>query len=220
MKPPIWLVANTGALFVRAMGPSWRTRVEERQRFDRARELAPQLIFAFWHGRLLPLLFAHRDENIHVLASEHADGEMLGQTIRRLGYGHVRGSSTRGGTRALLELTEKVRAGFDIGLTVDGPRGPRGVVKAGAIEVARQTGAAIIPLTSASDRHRVFRSWDAFELPYPGARVVVRYGEPLVVDPNADRAEVEARRLDLERELTRITDEADRSARGEFLRGS
>lgn len=215
MKPPIWLVANTGALFVRTLAPMWRVRVEERQRYDRARELAPQLIFAFWHGRLLPLLYAHRDENIHVLASEHADGEMLGQTIRRLGYGHVRGSSTRDGMRALRELSEKVRAGFDVGLTVDGPRGPRGVVKSGAIEVARQTGAVIIPLTSASDRHRVFNSWDAFELPYPGARVVVRYGEPMQVDPNADRAEVEARRLDLERELNRITAEADRSARGE-----
>ena len=215
MKPPLWLVANTGALFVRALGPTWRVRVEERHRFDRARELGPQLIFAFWHGRLLPLLYAHRDENIHVLASEHADGEMLGQTIRRLGYGHVRGSSTRGGTRALLELVEKVRAGHDVGATVDGPRGPRGVVKAGVIEVARQTGAAIIPLTSASDRHRLFHSWDAFELPFPGARVVVRYSEPMQVAPNADRAEVEARRLDLERELTRITAEADRSARGE-----
>jgi lysophospholipid acyltransferase (LPLAT)-like uncharacterized protein len=211
----LWLVANTGALVTRALGVSWRIRVEERQRFDKARSYSRPLIFVFWHGRLLPLLFAHRDEHIHVLASEHADGEMLGQTIRRLGYGHVRGSSTRGGTRALLELVEKVREGFDIGVTVDGPRGPRGVVKAGAVEVARQTGAVIIPLTSASDRHRTFKSWDAFELPAPYARVVVRYGEPLLVDPNADRVMVEARRQDVERELTRITDEADRSARGE-----
>jgi lysophospholipid acyltransferase (LPLAT)-like uncharacterized protein len=89
------------------------------------------------------------------------------------------------------------------------------VVKSGAIEVARQTGAVIIPLTSASARHKKFGSWDAFELPYPGTRVVVRYGEPMQVDPNADRAEVEARRLDLERELTRITAEADRSAHGD-----
>jgi len=215
MKPPIWLVANTGAVVIRTLGATWRVRTENPELLERARGMGPQLIFSFWHGRLLPLLLAHKNERIHVLASEHADGEMLGQTIRRLGYGHVRGSSTRGGMRALRELSQKVRAGFDVGLTVDGPKGPRGVVKSGAIEVARQTGAVIIPLTSASERHRTFNSWDAFELPHPFARVVVRYGEPMVVAADADRAQVEVRRLDLERELTRITAEADRSAHGD-----
>jgi lysophospholipid acyltransferase (LPLAT)-like uncharacterized protein len=215
VKPPMWLVANTGALAIRALGFSWRIRIEEEEQLAVARSLSAQVIFVFWHGRLLPLAFTHRNRRIHVLASEHADGEMLGQTIRRLGFGHVRGSSTRGGTRAILELAEKVRAGYDLGVTVDGPRGPRGVVKAGVLEVARQTGAAIIPITAASDRHRTFKSWDAFELPAPYARVVVRYGEPVLVDASADRALVEARRLDVERALTRITDEADRSARGE-----
>lgn len=214
MKPPMWLVANTGALVIRALGFSWRIRVEEEHQLAAARKLSPNVIFAFWHGRLLPLSFTHRNQKIHVLASEHADGEMLGQTIRRLGFGHVRGSSTRGGTRAILELVEKVREGYDLGVTVDGPRGPRGVVKAGVVEVARQTGAAIIPITSASDRHRTFKSWDAFELPAPYARVVVRYGAPIAVPPDADRVMVEARRQDVERALTRITDEADRSARG------
>ncbi len=215
MKPPMWLVANTGALVIRALGASWRIRTEAVQQLERARTLSPRVIFVFWHGRLLPLAFTHRNQRIHVLASEHADGEMLGQTIRRLGFGHVRGSSTRGGTRALLELADKVRAGFDLGVTVDGPRGPRGVVKAGVVEVARQTGAVILPITTASDRHRTFNSWDAFEMPLPYARVVVRYGQPILVPAEADRAHVEARRLDVEGELTRITAEADSSARGE-----
>jgi lysophospholipid acyltransferase (LPLAT)-like uncharacterized protein len=210
----MWLVANAGAAVIRALGFTWRIRIESTDALERARALAPRVIFAFWHGRLLPLSFTHRNRRIHVLASEHADGEMLGQTIRRLGFGHVRGSSTRGGTRAILELAEKVRAGFDLGITVDGPRGPRGVVKPGVVEVARQTGAVIVPITSASNRRRVFASWDAFELPAPFARVVVRYGEPVTVAPGADRALVETRRLEVERTLTRITEEADRAARG------
>jgi lysophospholipid acyltransferase (LPLAT)-like uncharacterized protein len=217
MRPPAWLVANTGAAVIRTLGFTWRIRVEDEELFERARTLSPRVIFAVWHGRMLPFAFTHRNRRVHVLASQHRDGEMLGQTIRRLGFGHVRGSSTRGGTRAILELVEKVRAGYDVGLTVDGPRGPRGVVKVGVVEVARQTGAAIIPITSASDRHRTFQSWDAFELPAPYARVVVRYGEPLLVGADADRVIVEARRQDVERELTRITDAADRSARGEKL---
>jgi len=213
MKPPLWLVSITGASVIRLLGATWRIRVEQEEFFERARTLSPCVIYAVWHGRALPYAFTHRDRHVHVLASEHRDGEMLGQTIRRLGFGHVRGSSTRGGARAILALTETVRAGIDVGLTVDGPRGPRGVVKPGVVEVARQTGAVIVPITSASDRHRVFKSWDAFELPLPFARVVVRYGEPMPVDPDLDREGVEARRLDVERELTRITEEADRSAR-------
>ncbi|HEX6790642.1 MAG TPA: lysophospholipid acyltransferase family protein [Candidatus Krumholzibacteria bacterium] len=216
MKPPMWLVATVGAAVIRALGLTWRIRVEEGSKLDAARALSPRVIFVFWHGRLLPLSYTHRNRRVHVLASEHADGEMLGQTIRRLGYGHVRGSSTRGGTRALLELVEKARAGFDLAVTVDGPRGPAGVVKAGVVEVARQTGAAILPITCASDRRRVFRSWDAFELPAPFARIVVRYGDPVRVEPaEAGRDAIERRRLDIERELTRITAEADRSARGD-----
>jgi lysophospholipid acyltransferase (LPLAT)-like uncharacterized protein len=210
----MWLVANVGAGVIRLLGATWRIRVEGEDALDRARAHSPRVIFVFWHGRLLPLSFTHRNRRVHVLASEHTDGEMLGQTIRRLGFGHVRGSSTRGGTRALLELAEKVRSGFDVGVTVDGPRGPRGVVKPGVVDVARQTGAAIVPITTASSRRRVFSSWDAFELPAPFARVVVRYGEPVMVEPDADRNVVDARRLDVERELARITEEADRSARG------
>jgi len=210
----MWLIANAGAGVIRVLGATWRIRIEREDVLERARARSPRVIFVFWHGRLLPLSFTHRNRLIHVLASEHADGEMLGQTIRRLGYGHVRGSSTRGGTRALLELAEKVRAGFDVGVSVDGPRGPRGVVKPGVVEVARQTGAAIVPITAASSRRRVLSSWDAFELPAPFARVVVRYGEPVTVEADADRVLVDARRLEVERELTRITEEADRAARG------
>jgi lysophospholipid acyltransferase (LPLAT)-like uncharacterized protein len=210
----MWLVAGVGAGVIRALGTTWRIDIQRQDLLEHARTRSPRVIFVFWHGRLLPLSFTHRNRRIHVLASEHADGEMLGQTIRRLGFGHVRGSSTRGGARALLELAQKVRDGFDLGVTVDGPRGPRGVVKPGVVEVARQTGAAIVPITTASSRRRVFASWDAFELPAPFARVVVRYGEPVMVDAEADRAVMETRRLEVERALERITVEADRAARG------
>jgi hypothetical protein len=209
MNLPLPVVAAVGATAIRALGGSWRVRVEGAEALSRARAASPRVIFAFWHGRLLALTFFHRNQGAHVLASEHRDGEMLGQTIRRLGYGHVRGSSTRGGTRAILELAAALRAGHDLGLTVDGPRGPRHVVKPGVIEVARRTGAAIVPATSASRRHRVLASWDRFELPYPFTRVLVRYGEPVLVPGDADRAEMERRRLELEAALNRITAEAD-----------
>ena len=91
MKPPMWLVANVGALVIRALGATWRVRTEAPEALDRARALSPRVIFVVWHGRLLPLSFTHRNQHIHVLASEHTDGEMLGQTIRRLGFGTCAG---------------------------------------------------------------------------------------------------------------------------------
>jgi lysophospholipid acyltransferase (LPLAT)-like uncharacterized protein len=210
---PTPLIAWVGAALIRALGATWRIQVEQEEHLRAARRVAPHVIFAFWHGRLLPLSYTHRNQRIQVLASEHRDGERLGRTIVRLGYGHVRGSSSRGGARAVLDLAGKMRSGFDLGLTVDGPRGPRHVVKAGVAEIAKLTGAAIVPITSASRRHRTFASWDAFELPAPGTRVVVRYGPPVTVAAGAGREEVEARRAELEATLLRITGEADRDAR-------
>jgi lysophospholipid acyltransferase (LPLAT)-like uncharacterized protein len=199
-----------GAALIRALGATWRIRPVDDEHRVAARERSPRLIFAFWHGRLLPLTYEYRDRGARILASQHADGELLGQTLRFLGYGHVRGSSTRGGSRAIMELVEELRSGHDLGLTVDGPRGPRHVVKPGVVEIAKLTGSAILPITSASRRHRTFASWDRFELPYPWARVVVRYGPAVTVPADADRDLMEARRLDVERILNHITAEADR----------
>ena len=212
MKPPVSLVAWAGAGVIRVLGATWRIRVEDEEHLRAARRIAPNVIFAVWHGRLLPLSYTHRGQSIHILASEHRDGEMMGRTVVRLGFGHARGSSTRGGTRALLDLAERVRSGFDVGLTVDGPRGPRHVAKPGAIEIAKLTGAAIVPITTASRRHRTLASWDGFEVPAPGTRVVVRYAAPVIVSARADRDDMDACRVELERSLVRITEEADRAA--------
>jgi lysophospholipid acyltransferase (LPLAT)-like uncharacterized protein len=199
-----------GAALIRVLGCTWRVRAVDREHEAAARRASPQLVYAFWHGRLLPLAYVYRGSDARILASRHEDGELLGRTVRHLGLGHVRGSSTRGGSRALLELVDAIRAGHDLGLTVDGPRGPLHVVKPGVIEIAKLTGSAIVPITSASRRHKTFSSWDRFQLPYPGTEVVVRYGPPVLVPADADRDVLEARRLDVERVLTAITAEADR----------
>jgi lysophospholipid acyltransferase (LPLAT)-like uncharacterized protein len=202
-----------GALVIRALAWTWRFRVRGREHVDSARRMHPHIVFAFWHGRLLPLVHVHRGENAHVLASEHEDGELLGRTIRHFGFGHVRGSSTRGGTKAILALAEASGAGHDVALTVDGPRGPRFEVKPGVVEVAKLTGCAIIPVTTSSRRHRTFASWDAFELPAPFTRVVVTYGPPVVVPRDADRELMEAKRRELESSLRHITEAGDREVR-------
>jgi lysophospholipid acyltransferase (LPLAT)-like uncharacterized protein len=200
--------AFLGATLIRLLGYSWTIEFDESSLVP-VRERHPVLIYAFWHGRLLPLSFTHRGRSAQILASEHRDGELMGQTIRFLGFGHVRGSSTRRGARAILELAEKVRQGFDVGITVDGPKGPLFVVKPGSIEIAKLTGSPIVPITTSSARHWTIASWDKFQIPKPFTRVVVRHGEPVFVSTDAGPEEIEAGRALLEERLRAITGEND-----------
>ena len=204
--------AWVGALAIRVLGSSWRFREVDAHHLDEARRYAPYLIFAFWHGRMLPLSYGYRNRSIYVLASEHQDGELMGQTIRLLGFGHVRGSSTRGGARAIRELVSKLEEGFDLGITVDGPKGPKYTVKPGPLEISKLSGAPVVPVATSSRSHWIFSSWDAFELPKPFTSVLVRFGPPVVVPRDADSGVLEAKRCELERTLRELTDFNDRDA--------
>jgi len=209
MKPPLRMTALLGAGFIRVLGNSWRISVVDEHHVTRARSLSRNLLFVFWHGRMLPLSYAYRELAIHVLASEHQDGELMGQVIRRLGFGHVRGSSTRGGFRAVRAMVAKVREGYDLGITVDGPRGPRYEVKPGPAEIAKLSGAAIAPVTTGSRDHWVFSSWDAFEMPKFFTDVQVRFGKPVIVSSGAGADELEAKRIEVQDILRAITEETD-----------
>ena len=101
--------------------------------------------------------------------------------------------------------------GRDVGLAVDGPRGPRGCVQQGATELSRMTGAAVIPVSNSARPRRIFSSWDRFQIPGPFAKIVVAYGEPFVVPSDSDRGMREESRLRLERALGELTTELDRS---------
>ena len=197
-----------GSILIRLLGYTWRIEFDESS-LREVRVRYPALIHAFWHGRLLPLSFTHRNRSVYVLASEHRDGELMGQTIRFLGFRHVSGSSTRRGTRAILELTNKIREGHDLGITVDGPKGPLFVVKPGVIEIAKLTGIPVVPITVSSARHWTFSSWDKFELPKPFTRISVLHGEPVFVSGDAGTDEIEAARQLLEQRLRDITREND-----------
>ncbi len=198
-----------GALLIRALGATWRVEWRGLERVADARRLSKQVIYSFWHGRLLVLSYSHRGRRIQVLASEHADGDLMGRTIVWLGFGHRKGSTTRGGASAIRDLSALLREGRDIGLTIDGPRGPRGVVQQGAIELGRLTGSAIVPITNAARPRILFGSWDRFQLPLPFARVVIDHGEPFLVPAEAEREERERWRLRLERRLAELTTALD-----------
>lgn len=200
-----------GSQMIRLLGITWRLEWRGLEHLRTARDMSPQAIFAFWHGRLLVLSFSHRHRNIQVLASEHRDGDLMGRTITWLGFGHLRGSTTRGGARALRDLSTVLRAGLDVGLTIDGPRGPRGVVQQGAIELSRMTGSAVVPISNAARPRRLLQSWDRFQVPYPFAKVLIAYGEPFIVPRDAGEEKREGFRLLLEDRLRSLTARLDTS---------
>jgi lysophospholipid acyltransferase (LPLAT)-like uncharacterized protein len=177
----------------------WRGQ-EHLERFRRA---GAPVIFAFWHGSLLPLVHVHRGQGIVVLVSRHGDGEIIARIIERKGFRTVRGSSSRGGMSGLRGLVREARRGHDLAVTPDGPRGPRAVFKEGALVAAQMTGLPIVPIAvSASPAWRL-SSWDGFLIPKPGSTVTVEYLEPRFVDREASRNDLEVLAARLGEDLVR-----------------
>lgn len=175
------------------------------EHYLRFRREGKPVVFVFWHGQMLPLVYAHRGEGVVVLVSEHADGEYITQVIRRHGFGTVRGSSTRGATQGLRGLIREARAGRDLALTPDGPKGPAGEFKAGALAVAQVTGLPVIPLAAGATSAWHFSSWDGFMVPRPFSRVRIVYGEPRWVSREAGREALDGMAEEIGRELDRLS---------------
>jgi hypothetical protein len=190
-------------LVVRIWAFSWRVRVQESA--ERAMPLQAR-VFAFWHGRQMALLGAPRSRPAVALISLSKDGDLQRGAQRILGVGSVRGSSTRGGARALRSLLRALEGGdSDVLMAVDGPRGPARRAKAGAVRAARRSGALLIPVGSWARHAIVVRSsWDEFVIPLPFSRVVIAIGPPL----DASAVEQDPGQLDS------AISEQDRRARG------
>ncbi len=168
------------------------------------------LIAAFWHSRLLMMPLFIRKKRFTMLISRHRDGELIRQAVRLFPIDAIRGSTTRGGGPALKRLVKALKHGSHVAITPDGPRGPRNVAQEGVIMLASWTGRPILPVAFSASRKKVFNSWDRFVFPYPFARGVFVYGEPIWVGSRGDRAGIEEKRRTLESTLNQITDQADR----------
>jgi lysophospholipid acyltransferase (LPLAT)-like uncharacterized protein len=174
-------ISMLGGLVLRALGMTWRIRREGHEPFDALLAAQTPFIVVFWHGEIVPVTWIHRGRGIAPLISQHADGEIIARIVEALGYRTIRGSTTRGGVRALLEAAQRVQEGITIGFTPDGPRGPRHVFQPGAVIVAQRTGRPIIALGITASRSWRLRSWDRHVVPKPFARVTVRYSTPQFV---------------------------------------
>lgn len=167
------------------------------------RASARPVIFCLWHNRLALSMVVHRKypRKLAALISASKDGALLSAVLRMFGVMAVRGSSSRRGPQALLELTSQAERGHDVAITPDGPRGPRYVVQPGVISLAQVTGLPIVPVTWNARRKICVRSWDRFQIPLPFARCEMVLNQPIVVPRGASETEREELRAELERSL-------------------
>ena len=195
LGPAISLLART-----------WRIETVHPERWQAVAAAGRPHIFLLWHDALLPLLWQHRGRGVTIVVSEAQDGQYLAEYARRIGYREARGSSSRGGVRALLAAVKALRAGGAAAFTPDGPRGPRREFKGGVLLAAARGGATVLPLHAGADRAWRLNSWDRFMVPKPFARVRIAYGKPFEVE--AGEAGIEAGRLRAGAELATAVREA------------
>lgn len=213
---PWWteLAAWCGAQALRLLGHSWRIERVNMAAVEARVAAGEPCIYAFWHARLLPLVFTHRSRGIAVLVSRHRDGQLIARIVERMGFVTARGSSTRGGEEGLREMLEWAGKGRLLTLSPDGPRGPAEQVKPGLVYLASRTGFMIVPVAAAAAAEWRLRSWDGFRIPRPFGRVVVGYGEPIAIPAELERSAIEARCVEVGRAIARLTEDLDRRAAG------
>ncbi|MGE3342393.1 MAG: lysophospholipid acyltransferase family protein [Vicinamibacterales bacterium] len=185
---------------IEGLGGTYHWVVSGREHLDAIAAGGRAPIFAFWHGRVLSATLFFRDRGIIVITSENFDGEWIARVIGKFGYGTARGSSSRGGARALVQLRRDLAAGSPVAFTVDGPRGPARHAQPGAVWLAGATGHPILPFHIEASPAWTARSWDRHQVPKPGATVSVAIGEPIYV-ARTDDDTVEQARQQLERTL-------------------
>jgi hypothetical protein len=170
-----------GLLLLRLLASTWRFEPRGEAGWRARRATKQGIVLAAWHGHLLPLTFYLRNLGMSVVVSEHRDGEIIARVLHRLGYATIRGSSTRGGARALAGMVRLLRAGGVVTITPDGPRGPARQFAPGTTVAAQRAGVPIATMFVTTDRAWTLRSWDQFMIPKPFARVVLHFSDPTMV---------------------------------------
>jgi len=186
------IIGWVGYFAIAIIGATIRWRTVGVEHYSNILSSGHRAIFTFWHGRIFPSTYYFRNRGIVVMTSQNIDGEGIAQCIERLGYDVARGSSSRGGFRALAQLARDIRGGKDAGFTIDGPRGPRYVAKQGPILLAFKTGAAVLCFHVSMKKKIQLKSWDGFQIPIPFTEAVLLMAEPIWAPPGSSEEDLRA----------------------------
>lgn len=208
-KIQVTLVSWIASAVVGLIGRTLRMTITYEEGSIRGLDSIAPGIYPFWHRCVLPATWLFRNRDIGVLTSLSRDGEYIARVIRRFGFVPVRGSSSRGGQRGLLEMETMVKAGGVVAFTIDGPRGPRYVAKKGPVMLARLTGIPITAFYVAVEKPWVLKTWDAMLIPKPFSRAYVRVAKNIFVAPDADDAALNRYHAEMQASLERVTEFAE-----------
>ena len=178
--------------------------------FEKIRDLDGPKILCCWHGRTFVPSRLYKGKGLYAMFSHSRDGEMQAKIFTKFGFKVIRGSTGRGGERALVESIRALKAGGTIAMTPDGPRGPTRKVQEGVMLMAKKSGAPLVPVGAFARPGKLFNSWDRYLIPYPFAKASIVFGDAIPVPPNPSEEEYEAIRLKMEQEIDRMQSEAER----------
>jgi lysophospholipid acyltransferase (LPLAT)-like uncharacterized protein len=196
------LFPQAGLILIKLISSTYRYRVVDAEYEKQAIASHGTVIYASWHQRMFPgFTFFDNRQPIAIMISQSRDGEMISRAVEALGWRPIRGSSSKGGVRALKQLRRLAGQGHRIMHIVDGPQGPFGVIKPGLLTIAQFSGAPILPVIGSFERSWTFSSWDRFMVPKPFSRIIARFLPPTTVPRRLDADAFEALRQDIEKQI-------------------
>jgi hypothetical protein len=207
------LAAALIVFLIRTMAMTVRFRLEDRSGYFQGTPPPGRLIFAFWHNRLAlsPIMYQRYlrkfdpERQMAGLVSASRDGGLLAKILEHFGVVAIRGSSSRRGGQALVELTSCAEKGYDLTITPDGPRGPRYEVHDGVVVTSQLTGLPVVPVSYYLSWKIRLNSWDGFQVPLPFTRCEIIAGNPIVIPREISDEQREVLRKQLEQSLQEIT---------------
>lgn len=178
----LWLFGK----FMTLYGNTFRYRATGKEKLDELFRSGKSVVFFTWHNQIFPILHYNRGVNLAIIISSSKDGDIMAHVAESFGYRAVRGSSSRNGSKALLEIKKLMNGSWHAAIAVDGPKGPKYKMKPGALFLAKNTHGIMMPVIFDCTSFKRFASWDGFILPYPFARIDVHYCDPVYVSDSAD----------------------------------
>lgn len=181
------LISWAGYLIIRAIGPTIRFSISWEDESPKSLEERP-IVYSFWHDCMIPAMYLWRGLKIRVMSSDSFDGEYTGRIMQKFGFVKIRGSSSRFGLRAVLDMRRDLEQGWTVAFTLDGPRGPRYVVKPGPVLLSRASGVPMAVFHIALADAWVLNTWDRLMIPKPFSRALMRVSRKIAVPPDVSES--------------------------------
>jgi len=207
----LWLIQHPGKILIWLWMKACRWKITGAEPFEALLAAGRPVIWLIWHGKIFVVPYFFRKRGILALVSPSKDGEFVSRLMDGWGYKLIRGSGSHPMKTAWIEMIKELQAGGQVMIIPDGPKGPDRKFKLGAIKLAAETGAVMVPFSFSARRKKILHSWDRFEMFYPFAKIAAVYGEPIEVPPNLDSARLEEERLRAEKIMVEFDAAVDRT---------